>query len=448
MAVETIPAAEKQPARPLSRKLLLEIIELCLIAIGIDAMFRWLPLRYFLDGTVRFNAVVNLLQHGQISHMSYSIVGPIFSTPLWAIDRIAGPSLQWQEKYNIFLLGTVMLITYILLRKRMDASLLRKFFLVLIVGSMFGNHVTYFGGEVFTALLVGMGILIALLASEIGGWSAVVLGVVNTPATLLGLGLVVLRYVAQKRRVRYILVFIATVVLILAESWIRRGSPFNSGYGNQAFSTPFWLGLISTLFSFGKGLIFFAPALLLPIKNSLLKLQEENQEKLYQAYRLWIWFLVGLILIYSSWWAWYGGWFWGPRFFLFASIPACFVLAVRLRTPGNSLLGNLLTLLFLAYSLWVGINGAIYDQFGLSNTCVANHYALEYLCHYNPLYSVLWHPLVAPKQLTHNDKLYILCSLVIFTYLAAPLLFRMVKQTSAMLQDLRGKLLNLKVWYF
>ena len=448
MATETMPAADKQSAPLLSRKLLLEIIELCLIGMGIFAMIRWLPRRYFLDGNVRLSAVVNLLQHGQVSHMSYSIVGPIFSTPLWVIDRLSGSPPQWQERYNIFLLAAVLLIAYVVLRNRMDASLLRKFFLIIIVGSMFGNNVTYFGGEVFTALLVGMGILVALLFSEIGGWSAVVLGVVNTPASLIGLGLVVLRYVTLKQRVKYLLVLIAAVVLILAESWIRRGSPFNSGYGKQPFDTPFFLGLISILFSFGKGLIFFAPALLLPVKNSILKLQGENKEKLYTAYTLWIWFLVGLILVYSSWWAWYGGWFWGPRFFLFASIPASFALAIRLRNPSSSLLGNLLTLLFLAYSLWVGINGAIYDQYGLAKTCIPHNYALEYLCHYHPLYSVLWHPFVDPMQLNRSDKLYILCSVVIFAYLAIPLLLTMAKQTLAMLQGLKGTLLNLKAWYF
>jgi hypothetical protein len=446
LAVETIPAEQEQPVHGLSKKLLFEAIELCLIGMGIFAMFQWLPQRYFLDGTVRFKAVVSLLQHGQISHMSYSIVGPLFSSPLWVIDRLSGFSLQWQEKYNIFLLAAVMLITYVMLRNRMDAGVLRKFFLILIIGSMFGNHVTYFGGEVFTALMVGMGILVALLRSEAGGWAAVVLGVVNTPASLVGLGLVVLKHIFQKQRVRYLLVFIAAVVLILAESWIRRGSPFNSGYGNQAFSTPFWLGLISILFSFGKGLIFFAPALLLPVKNSIWKLQGENNKQLFQAYQLWMCFLVGLILVYSSWWAWYGGWFWGPRFFLFASIPASFVLAVRLRSTSNSLLGNLLTLLFLAFSLWIGINGAIYDQFGLSNICVAHNYALEYLCHYNPLYSVLWHPIVAPKPLLHNDKLYISLSLALFVYLAAPLLFTIAKQALAMFQCSKERLLNMKAW--
>jgi hypothetical protein len=448
MAVEVNPAIEKPSSHLLPAKLLYEIVELCLIGTGIAAMLLLLPRRFFLDGNVRLRAVINLLQNGTVSHMSYSFVGPTFSTPLWVSDRLTGSRSLWQGRYNIFLLAAVLIIVYIVLRKRMDAGLLRKFFLVIIVGSMFGNHVTYFGGEVFTALLVGMGILVALIGPEIGGWSAVVLGVVNTPASLLGLGLVIFRYITMKRRVKYLLVFVAAALLIMAEAWLRRSGPFDSGYEKLAFSTPFFPGLISILFSFGKGLIFFAPALLLPVKKGILSLHGENQEKLYSVYILWVCFLVGLILIYSSWWAWYGGWFWGPRFFLFASIPASFVLAVRLRNPSSSLLGNLLTLFFLGYSLWVGINGAVYDQSGLAKICVAHNYALEYLCHYHPLYSVLWYPFVDPMRLTLDNKLFILYSLVIFAYLAAPLLLVMAKQTLAKLHELRATLLNLKQWYF
>ena len=59
---------------------------------------------------------------------------------------------------------------------------------------------------------------------------------------------------------------------ILLEAWIRRGSPFATGYENErglrtllpysglpGFTYPFVLGVLSSLFSFGKGLLFFAP---------------------------------------------------------------------------------------------------------------------------------------------------------------------------------------------
>src|SRR5260370_10761076 len=169
---------------------------------------------------------------------------------------------------------------------------------------------------------------------------------------------------------------------MMAEAWGRRGSPFDNGYKNQLFSTPFLIGLLSILFSFGKGLIFFTPGLLLPIKGSLETIQKQatgNGRNFYTVYSLWMSFLVGLILVYSSWWAWDGGWFWGPRFFVFACIPASFVLAVRLRTPASSLWPNLLTLFVLALSVWVCIAGAIFDQGNLAATCVVHNFAKIFL---------------------------------------------------------------------
>src|SRR4029078_4990998 len=41
-------------------------------------------------------------------------------------------------------------------------------------------------------------------------------------------------------------------------------------------------------------------------------------------------FLAGLILVYARWWAWYGGWGWGPRFLLYAGVPSALGLAIVL----------------------------------------------------------------------------------------------------------------------
>src|SRR5262249_55819704 len=143
---------------------------------------------------------------------------------------------------------------------------------------------------------------------------------------------------------------------------IRRGNPLASNY-EDGFSEPFLIGLLSILFSFGKGLLFFAPGLLLPLRGALAGLAEGTRRLLATTHLLWVAFLGGLVLVYARWWAWYGGWFWGPRFFLIASLPACLALALRLRPARRpALLGDLATLGVLALSVWVGIDGAVYDQ--------------------------------------------------------------------------------------
>ena len=424
-----------------------ERIEFALIGLGFLALFVCLPRRYFYDGNVRFRAILDLVQHGIVSNTSYSLVGPFFSVPLLVIDRILGDGDKFQQRYNIFLCLAVFLITYLILRKRMDTRILRKFFLLFLITSIFPNQSTFFGGETFTALLVGMGILIALLAAETWGWLAVVLGVVNTPASVLGLGLVTLRYLLHKKRLRYALIIIAGAGLIGVEAWLRRGSPLNSGYGNQPFSTPFIPGIDSILLSSGKGLFLFAPALLLPLKKSLLKDEEANSEKIATAYKLWLYFLAGLVLIDASWWAWSGGWFWGPRFFLFAPIPASFGLAVRLNKPASFWLSNLFTLLVLAYSLWVGIDGAVFDQGYLGNTCVVNNYAQIYKCEFLPTYSVLWYPFTNHPPITTGEEIYIAISLLIFLYLAFPLLKALFQQAREMLPAWRKNMLSFKAWH-
>lgn len=440
------PAVRQQSTARSTHPLLWEVCELGMLLIGFLVILLSLPVRYFYDGTTRFNALLALIQHGIVSNVSYSMVGPFFSLPLYELDRripLYGEAYWWQNHYNIFLLAAVFALTYAILRRRMDPVLLRRFFLIILVASMFGNSITFFGGETFTALGFGMGILVALLAWELVGWIAVVLGVVNTPAALVGLILAMLSYIFQKKRLRYCVVVIAAGALICAEAWIRRGSPLNNGYGNQAFSTPFLLGLISILFSFGKGLLFFVPGLLLPVKNAILTGKGEKRQELYTVYKLWLWFVVGLVLVYSSWWAWYGGWFWGPRFFVFASIPASFALAVRLRNPSTSLFANILTLLVLGYSFWVGLDGALFDQFDLSTICKAN---LEYLCHYNPQDSVLWRPFEVTLSLSRDQEMFLLFSLLVFAYLVTPLLLIIGKQILMYLQDLRHSVFKVNSW--
>ena len=164
-------------------------------------------------------------------------------------------------------------------------------------------------------------------------------------------------------------------------------------------------------------------------------------------YLLWISFLVGLVLVYSPWWAWYGGVSWGPRFFLFASIPASFALALRLHYRSRSLFVNVLTTAVFCLSLWVGINGALFDQQGL-NICTANYYALEFVCHYTLEYSVLWHPFVAHESITTQELPYLAYSLIVFIYLALPLLKDLLTQVVLKMDDFTTSYFNFKLWHF
>jgi hypothetical protein len=179
-----------------------------------------------------------------------------------------------------------------------------------------------------------------------------------------------------------------------------------------------FFGVLSILFSFGKGLLFFAPGLLLPIRRDEPAVSRELRE--VWAYALW--FVAGMILVYAKWWSWYGGWAWGPRFFLLASVPASLAIAVtlqqtrRLRTPVLIALIGIVTL-----SVWVGVNGAVFDKSNL-RACTDNAWALEFLCWYTPEFSVLWHPFIERSPISFDQGVFIGYGTIVWVYLVAPLL--------------------------
>lgn len=268
------------------------------------------------DGAQRYQYLADFLHHGITRNpgAKYSLVGPIFALPLLIIGERLGQPVAWILVYNYILFAGCLLAIYLLCRNHIDRGLLRKFILLLVTSSMFAAHLFAFYGEVFSAACIGVGIIAFMRRSRlssIGGWIAVILGVVNTPAMVGGFCLLIFKRMLDMKRLRYLIAVVAVAALILGESWLRRGSPQASGYANDfgfhtvmpysglpGFSYPFFFGLISILFSFGKGLIFFTPGFLLPVRKTMLKLQEKYDLNLYQLYVLWLFFLVGLILVY------------------------------------------------------------------------------------------------------------------------------------------------------
>ncbi len=264
---------------------------------------------------------------------------------------------------------------------------------------MVPNATLDFYGELFSTMTVGTGLLLVTARGSWLGWILVVLGVANTPATAGGLLLVALWRYWSVRRFDGFIATAAAAAMILGENTVVRGSPFDAGYffdrgavtvmpysGIPGFSYPLLFGAFSMLFSFGKGLLFFAPGLLLVARA------RRDRPQLAPFLDLSIAFLVGLVLVYSRYWSWYGGWKWGPRFLLFASYPSSLALAVALETRA-SLSATLAAILIAGWTIWVGVSGTVFDLKGLE-TCIANGYALEHLCWYVPDFSPLLRPLI------------------------------------------------------
>jgi hypothetical protein len=420
-----------------------------LAATGVILIFSGLPHRITGDASVRLEALASLLDHGRLSAMSYSMVGPLFSAPLYYLGKLVFEPGWWCARYNTVIFALTLVTLDWLLEERVDRRLLRTFFVVLVAASMFPNHLADYYSEVFTAACIAVGGA-ALAVDRTGlGWTSLVLGVVNTPAAMVGLALVAARETWNRRRLRHLAPVLAAALPIVLEAWIRRGSPFVTGYegnagvptvltysGRPGFSYPLFFGLLSLMFSFGKGLVFFAPGLVLPMRAD----PPHARQPLYECYRTWMLMLAGLTLVYAKWWSWYGGWFWGPRFLLFASFPASLAVAVALRRAptlrGRALLA---VAVVVTLSVWVGINGAIFNQDTLA-ICLQDNYALEALCWYTPEFSALWRPFVVPTTMKFVEVLFAGYCGAVFAWLAAPLARPILAQGRLSLRSVSARL--------
>ncbi|MEP7199296.1 MAG: glycosyltransferase family 39 protein [Chloroflexota bacterium] len=151
--------------------------------------------------------------------------------------------------------------------------------------SLSGLMVGYAAATKFTLLLVVPGLLVYLIARS--------------------------SRAARLRATVLFMVPIAAIAILLGLfNYARFGSPFDFGYdAKETFSTPFATGAFGLAFSLNKGMIFFAPLVLL----APLGLYAMRQRWLPEAIVLVGIFLANLLL-YSMWWAWQGGLSWGPRF--------------------------------------------------------------------------------------------------------------------------------------
>ncbi|MGD8370854.1 MAG: hypothetical protein PVF76_09585 [Syntrophobacterales bacterium] len=432
------------------------VAEILLIILAITVLFINTEFIVIGDGQVRLDMILDLLNEGKITNGKYSIIGPAFSIPLYFLGKIFKFPIWWLGRYNFFLFIIGIFFIYQFSRRRIDNKILYKFLLILITASMFANHVKYNNGELFTAIFVTLGIMLLSYNKGLLAWPLIVLGVVNTPASVVGFSLVTVRYSVKRKRWRYFLAIIVVVAIILAESYLRRGGLFLTGYendhgvktfmpfsGSPGFSYPFFFGLLSIIFSFGKGIIFFAPGLLLAPRMMKVK-----NEELRECYVMWIYFLVGMILVYAKWWAWYGGWFWGPRLFLFASIPASMALAVCLYQRSESLAGKLVTVGILTLSFWVGINGAVFGSGALAIWARKVGKTFEFLCWYVPEFSVLWRPFVVPKYLTFKNIIITSCFTLVYLYLAVPIYYQILLQCRDHVNTFKDKYMPLSSWKY
>lgn len=404
-------------------------METALIVGGFTVLFFVLPHALTGDDNTRFADIDRLLRDGIDSDSRYSLAMPLASAPFLLLGRAVQAPEWWAARFNVIVVAIGIVVAWRLARERFSPSLLRKVVLLLLFASLLTNRLRDYNAEVFTATLVAVGIVALITGHPLAGWAAIVLGVVNTPAALVPLGLLAAAETIRTRRLRWLTAPAVAAGLIMTEAWIRRGGPLTTGYehnhgfatmlpysGKSGFSLPFVIGLVSILFSFGRGLVFYIPGLLLWASAWTRRLLEVSR----WALTLMLLFVAGLVVVYAKWWAWYGGLSWGPRFFVFAAVPASLFLAVRLEHRGESLGHDAVTLAVLFLSAWVSLAGATSDLVFLGGFCGQHNYAFESFCWYSPELSSLWWPFLRHPALTWERGL--VATYVVIVCLAQPVL--------------------------
>ncbi len=435
-------------------------LDLVLILVGLGVLFvlpaapprpQWHPGALFWhDGWERYR-LLNAFVHGtpvsalRHVHRHWSDRWPYLPTfaalPLWYLGELVKTPSWWIVRFNWFVTAGCLGVLWLGLRRRVDTGMLQTFFLLLLGASMLPGHLAaFFPLEVISALLIGTGVILAATGRPVSGWTAVVLGTASIPATLPALMLVATVAAIIRRRLRLLVIPAAAGLLICADQWVRNGT-FGLGYASTdrgahsvlpysthpGFSYPLGFGLLAVLFSAGKGLVFFAPGLLVPARRAL----SLTHRGLWRSQLLLLCFVAGLVVTLARWWGWDGGFFWGPRFFLVASVPACLALAARLRHPPGSVAGKLAVLGVLVLSVWVAIDGAVFGLSGLQICDPALHGNTTYLCDSVPEFSVLWHPFVGGLHITGGRHIaYLLFALAVLVRLAGPLLAQTLRQSA------------------
>jgi hypothetical protein len=348
----------------------------------------------------------------------------------------------WATRFDVLVVAAGALVAWRMLSGRVDAVLLRRTLLILLFASFLTNRLRSYDPAVLAGVLIALGIAAVEVRGRVSvgrvsvgrvsagwvsaGWAAIALGGAMAPVVLVAVAPLALVHAVRLRTIRPFLWLVAGGLLVAAEDWARRGGPFDTGYGGDrgqhtllpysgrpGFSYPFLLGVASILFSFGRGLVFFMPGLTLWLDRRY----RDGRALLVPALLV----VAGLVLVYAKWWAWYGGVTWGPRFFVFAALPASALVALRLARAGEAAAADLFALGVLALSSWVGYAGATsdYTQFGL---CVRNGYALESMCWYEPSRSGLWWPVLHPPPFTWERAVLAAWCAATFAVLALPLL--------------------------
>ncbi len=191
------------------------------------------------------------------------------------------------------------------------------------------------------------------------------------------------------QRIRYLLLY--SIAFFIGSSmwffhnWLRFGNILTTGYEGETFSNNPLAGMVGLLVSFGKGVFWYAPPLIISALS--FPYFKKNASLLSKTLILSTLLAIGF---YGSWWAWHGGWVWGPRFLVPLMPLWCVgwsVFPTKISWKIGATLIFSIGILVQFVGTFTNVNNAYTNAFyGASNPDDKTHYAMiHYDLDYNPI---------------------------------------------------------------
>lgn len=408
------------------------------------------------DGWVRYLSIMNLMTKGVFAPMLYSYVGPLFSSPLILLGYLYKEPHWWLARFNTFVLFFTCWQIARAFSQTWNAKTTRHFILLMFCATMFPKHVTDYYAEVFSACMAALAIIFFLKNRFALGAFYICISVWNTPGTSIAASLVLSYFFYRELKIRYLLVIGLLAGGLMLENFLKYQELFPKAYltavgdksyllpysGGPGFTYPLFFGVLSVIFSYGKGLLFYMPPLVALFSRYTWKKPNLNRDFILVGTI----YLVGLILLFSRWFGWSGDWFWGPRFYLFASILSCFVVT-QIWNADASYKVRFIVFFATIFAIWAGLQGVMYGQDFLED-CYRRPIGVDFMCHYVPEFSPLWRPFIVQPTIVGRRVPYLIYFvLVAITVLWEPGKMLLADSKRFIWAELKEKL-NFSKWRF
>ena len=202
------------------------------------------------------------------------------------------------------------------------------------VGAVAGTFALPYGKEFFSEPLAALALVVAVerLLARRPAWAGLALGmaVLTRPQNLIFVPVaaaVAWRTQGPQAVLRLGVGLLPGVTLTFAYNWLRFGDPLKLGYEDVGMTTPFLEGATGLLVEPLKSVILFAPIVLL-LPAALLRSWRVNR----QAATMIVGYVALTFVLTATWFAWHGGWSWGPRLLLPAVLLAVAVIGPWMTT--------------------------------------------------------------------------------------------------------------------